>query len=57
MGFAVWETERLVRELADPVRLAIGIGIGAIVYAALLFILAPAKVRLIFMLVPSWRHR
>jgi PST family polysaccharide transporter len=57
MGFAVWETERLLRELADPIRLAIGISIGAIVYAALLFVLAPAKVRLIFMLVPSWRHR
>jgi len=56
MGVAVWETERLVDGLADPARLAIGIGVGAIVYSALLFLFAPRKVQLIFTLVPSWRR-
>lgn len=57
MGLAVGQTQRFAGGLSDPVVLAIGTTVGAIVYATLLFILAPGKVRLILLLVPSWRRR
>jgi PST family polysaccharide transporter len=57
MGAAVWEAVNFLHALPDAVVLATGAIIGAIVYATLLFVFAPAQVRSIITLVPSWRSR
>jgi PST family polysaccharide transporter len=58
MGASVWIAEGYLidRSFADLTRLIAGIAVGVIVYGVLILVLAPAKVRLMFTLIPSWRR-
>jgi PST family polysaccharide transporter len=57
MGAGVWAAEQyLSDEFSVLTRLTVGVALGVILYGALLSILAPAKVRLMCTLIPSWRR-
>jgi O-antigen/teichoic acid export membrane protein len=55
MGIVVWYIERWMRAEAytDLSRLMVGAVIGAALYGALLLLFAPAKIRLLVMLIPA----
>ena len=52
---SVWAVDGVLDGAAysDVVRLVVGVAIGVAVYAGLILILAPSKVRLVFTLVPA----
>ena len=58
MALVVWgvETYLLDDTAAELMRLAVGVIVGAVVYGALVLVLAPGKVRLAFTMIPSWRR-
>lgn len=58
MGFVVWGVESflLADGASELMRLAVGVIVGAVVYGALVLVLAPGKVRLMFTMIPSWRR-
>ena len=58
MGIAVWAVQEYLERdnHSDLVQLATGTLTGALVYGALLLLLAPSKVKLMFTLVPSLRR-
>jgi PST family polysaccharide transporter len=58
MGVCVWAAERYfaTASISESIRLFGGVVLGAVIYGTLLLILAPAKVRLMFTLMPSWRR-
>ncbi len=58
MGVCVWAAERYfaTASVSESIRLFGGVVLGAVIYGTLLLILAPAKVRLMFTLMPSWRR-
>jgi O-antigen/teichoic acid export membrane protein len=55
MGVAVWYIERYMRAegYSDMPRLVVGAAFGAALYGALVLVFAPAKIRLLFMLIPG----
>lgn len=58
MAFVVWGVETFLLDDAasELMRLAVGVIVGAVVYCALVLVLAPGKVRLVFTMIPSWRR-
>jgi O-antigen/teichoic acid export membrane protein len=55
MAVSVWAVDGVLdrASYSDVVRLVVGVAIGVAVYAGLILVLAPSKVRLVFTLVPA----
>lgn len=59
MGVAVWLEDRwmMAASFSEPVRLIVGITLGALVYGTLVLLLFPTKLQLAATLVPAFRRR